>query len=444
MLQRLLTSVFSIILFLGCSSPVEKERIAIKGPYYYISIGLYFLDDKTDESFIKKSIDETFRLTFTQVESLPDSITENLVSFKWFNNVKEDFPAPDPDYLSYSKGINENEIADLQNPKSAVALSFIGPNTDAAEMQRKIAEYIERISSRRSCLIMDYTTYEAFNSESWKTLRLKNLQPENTYIPAHITIHTYRDTEYCRAVTLGMEKFGLPDLSIQNISCKNQASFGSLMNAVVQLWYEQDSIYYDSTMLVDINSIKNKLAFESLTSDLLEGAKLKATVKLKDIVPHQGDAANKQFEIVFEDTDYEFAQQEQDAIMTSLFGAEDEDISYISHDEELLRLSEEAKINFEKLRSVFNSGLEPGSVLMVKSPFKTSDGGNEWMWVEVTKWSGEDLKGILQNDPFHIPNLKAGAIVDVKQYEMFDYIYYRADGTTEGNKTTELIMKMEQ
>jgi uncharacterized protein YegJ (DUF2314 family) len=70
------------------------------------------------------------------------------------------------------------------------------------------------------------------------------------------------------------------------------------------------------------------------------------------------------------------------------------------------------------------------------------DEGHEWMWVEVTKWTdAKRLEGILWNDPFHIRKLKAGAKVTVATEEVFDYIFYHADGREEGNETGVLMEK---
>lgn len=66
------------------------------------------------------------------------------------------------------------------------------------------------------------------------------------------------------------------------------------------------------------------------------------------------------------------------------------------------------------------------------------------MWVEITKWEDDVIYGTLQNDPYDIAGLKAGARVSVKQEDVFDYIYYKPDGTYEGNTTGELIMKFKE
>ena len=94
------------------------------------------------------------------------------------------------------------------------------------------------------------------------------------------------------------------------------------------------------------------------------------------------------------------------------------------------------------LRKQFAEGLEPGEYILVKAPFKTPEGGNEWMWIEVTEWSGNNIRGVLNNEPFYVPSLHSGQIVEIRQEDVFDYIRRHPDGTQEGNETGEIIKKM--
>ncbi|MFW5739820.1 MAG: DUF2314 domain-containing protein [Myxococcota bacterium] len=77
---------------------------------------------------------------------------------------------------------------------------------------------------------------------------------------------------------------------------------------------------------------------------------------------------------------------------------------------------------------------------MVKAPFKTASGGNEWMWVEVISWQGSTIRGVLQNVPYDMPGLKQGARVEVEESAIFDYIYTSSDGGQVGNETDALLL----
>ena len=96
------------------------------------------------------------------------------------------------------------------------------------------------------------------------------------------------------------------------------------------------------------------------------------------------------------------------------------------------------------LQRDFNAGLQPGELIEVKAPFKTPDGGNEWMWVEISSWKGNLIRGVLKNEPFNIPDLHSGQVVEIWQGDVFDYIREYPDKRREGNTTGDILEKMRQ
>jgi uncharacterized protein YegJ (DUF2314 family) len=132
----------------------------------------------------------------------------------------------------------------------------------------------------------------------------------------------------------------------------------------------------------------------------------------------------------------------QENMIDSLFGAHDSS-SRIEHSKELLDASRKAREKLPELQKAFNSGLEPGEYVLLKAPFPTPAGGREWMWVEVTKWDKNQIKGILSNDPFEVPDMHSGQIVVVREEDIFDYIRKYQDKHEEGNTTGEIVTKLE-
>ena len=41
----------------------------------------------------------------------------------------------------------------------------------------------------------------------------------------------------------------------------------------------------------------------------------------------------------------------------------------------------------------------------MKAPFATPNGDREWMWVEISSWKDDKIKGLLENEPLNIPSL---------------------------------------
>jgi uncharacterized protein YegJ (DUF2314 family) len=94
-----------------------------------------------------------------------------------------------------------------------------------------------------------------------------------------------------------------------------------------------------------------------------------------------------------------------------------------------------------ELAQRFAKGLPPAERLLLKAPFRTSKGNTEWMWVEVTAWNGEQITRSARQRPLRRPRVKAGATVQVKQPDVFDYYLVKPDGTTEGNETGQILQK---
>ena len=65
----------------------------------------------------------------------------------------------------------------------------------------------------------------------------------------------------------------------------------------------------------------------------------------------------------------------------------------------------------------------------------------EWMWVDVFTWKGDAFEGTLGNPPDHVKALKLGSKVRVKFLEVADFIHRRADKTTAGGYSLDVMRK---
>lgn len=156
-----------------------------------------------------------------------------------------------------------------------------------------------------------------------------------------------------------------------------------------------------------------------------------------------GDPMNRLIEITFDRGIGPDLHAKQEQVVGAAFGREDS-VAQIKHDEELKNASRRSRTKLPALQVEFNKGLAPGEFIQVKAPFDTPDGGHEWMWVEVSSWKGDKITGLLKNEPFNIPTLHGGQVVEVSESKVFDYIWRHADGTQDGNETGKLIEKRSQ
>lgn len=425
-----------IILSLLLASCSSQNKINILNKNFENYIGIYFLnnDSITIENF--KILADKKIPRFKKLDSM-----DSLVSFDaYYVTVEKDLTSKlDTNTLKYTR-LSVDEKIKLSRARSKMFATFTGPTKNTYDKQAKISEFIRELTKDRDVLICDYNSYEWFNSNSWEINRIDNFRDSIKDVVHQITIHVYRDSEFCRAVSIGLNKFGLPEISIKELPCSNQNTYVSLLNAVIQTLAEKPFINSDSTVNIDLSHIKNNVVRSSLRTDLKSNAKEKVRIRLKKCTPEEGDNECTQLSLVFDNGSS--VQEGEDYVVSKLFGKSDDIIIHINHDSLLLSVSTKERQRLPELRKMFNNGLAPGYSILVKAPFKIESGGNEWMWVEVTKWTSDSIVGVLQNDPFEIRNLKAGAIVSIKESELFDYILNKPDGTFEGNETGKLIEKI--
>jgi uncharacterized protein YegJ (DUF2314 family) len=300
----------------------------------------------------------------------------------------------------------------------------------AAELQRLTGGFL-----------WDEETREAFSPDAWS----RRQQSWTGGVPDardHVTIHVYRHGDLVRLVTLGMIKFGLPDVAVEDVATSSTRSMGSLVNLTCQLLVEGTELERAGELEVSIDALRCPACRESLTSSLEAGATRRASLALGQGTLEEGDADNRLIEIAFPGP-APTLQERHFQLLSSLFGASDSLVK-VEHDAALLEASRRARTTVLAMKPRYREGPPDLETLLVKTPFDVPGGGTEWMWVEVVRWQGSTIEGILMNDPFEIPDLQAGARVRVRDQDIFDYILHKADGTTEGNETAELLERQAQ
>lgn len=91
------------------------------------------------------------------------------------------------------------------------------------------------------------------------------------------------------------------------------------------------------------------------------------------------------------------------------------------------------------VRSAVTAGLPPGEAIAVSVPFPSSDGGREYLWVELQRWEGSILGGVVVTQPSTTRSVQKGQSVTVEQAQVFDYVWKHADGSREGNTTAPFL-----
>ncbi|MEL7313145.1 MAG: DUF2314 domain-containing protein [Pseudomonadota bacterium] len=435
-MKRLFLSLTVLLCSFAQADEPVSERLAI---YEY---ALYALPDSDGDpkATLEALVKDEFS-SFTIVDEVEGPPTEPLLLVTMLNDAQTSYAPPDMDYIAYAgRGLTRQQALAVQDCEDVLIVNIGYPASMTDTMFPKALELMAAVAAEHDSLLWDEATREIFSPAAWREQRIETWNDGVPNAQDHTTIHAYKNGDYVRAITLGMEKFGLPDIAVNDFAWSNGQSVGSLINLVTQTLVEGGDFNDDFSLDVDIEAVRNDQVKTSLLDAVLDNAQLSLNVQFKPEEPEQGDPDNFILEIRF-DTDPSLSvQEQQDVLISELFGARDS-IVMVDHNAKILAASEAARKKLPGLRDDFVAGLEPGEFIHVKAPFETPEGGNEWMWVEVVSWEGTSIRGLLQNDPYYIPDLRAGAEVEVSMDDVFDYIRRLADGTSEGNETGALIME---
>jgi uncharacterized protein YegJ (DUF2314 family) len=376
------------------------------------------------------------------VESAPAQASDLTAAIRQIENPALEASLPDADYLQrFGKGITEDQAQGIGASKSGWRLVYAYPAREAAQALAAVDRSVLELARRSDALIWDADTGVLYAPEHFRELRVDAPGAHDSVLQ-HTTIHAYQDAEHVRSVSLGMSRFGLPDLVIEQLSWATHRSLATLMIGIAQQMVEGAEPDATGTFAFDARAIRNAAVREEVMADSIGNASHSGRPRLVAVAARAGDADNPLLAIRFDDYtgNDEFARQE--TAIANIFGWRDE-IKRIEHSDELRSASDAARARLPQLRRDFEAGLEPGEYIQVKAPFPTPDGGHEWMWVEVTAWEEHVIHGLLRNEPFDIPALQAGQKVEVDPEEVFDYLRQFADGRQEGNSTSEIIARMQ-
>lgn len=356
------------------------------------------------------------------------------------------YPVPEASYFKHSgHGLTDKDIVGFQKTTHATCLVLVAPRDDVWKQGRKFTELVYEYAVATGAYIWDSATRECFTSASWKQKRLDSWPEDGVpHMASQFAIHLYHadpETSYLRAITLGMEKFALPDMVIEQLVGSDNRPAGNLIGLVCQSLAEQPVLKDGGKEVFRLDALKPGTFRTEMEPSLEKGATKEITLALLKGRRQKGDPDNHLLEISFRHGAGKTEDERRQDLLSRLWGSSDSIIG-VKHTEEILEASKRARTKLGTLRAPFQQGLPTGSRLLVKAPFARDDEGEEWMWVEVLKWpDSKTMEGLLQNDPFYIRKLKAGAKVKVKTEELFDYILFRADGTSEGNETGQLMKK---
>lgn len=377
------------------------------------------------------------------IDEFLEDVAGPLLTATVVEDAQTELPPPQGDSLQYfTRDLSDAELSTLAASSHVLVLTFAHPQRLALPALARADRVAYDVAQALDGVLYDVELRRAVGAARWQSGRLASGAEALPSVIEHTAIHAYRDGDWIRSVTVGMRKLGLPELAATEVSAGNSTQVAWLINAIGQRMIEGQRPDPEGWFDLDLRTIKHLEVRERITAEVKSNGTAKGRFQLTATHPQEGDADNLLLALGFDAYDGPDTSARQNAAVSEVFGRTDT-VKYIAHDDELEAASQRAREQLPALRNVVQRGLKPGELVQVKLPFATPDGGSEWMWVEVLRWNGDTIEGVLSNEPFNIPDLHAGQRVQGSMDDVFDYLYQRADGAIEGNETTEIILRMQ-
>ena len=430
-------SVVAGMIALVTASVAAQAPATAKGDPIIFEFALYFSPKPSADpaqELRRLLADHTLRLRALDAADFAEAMAT--VSPHWVP-LADYAPPSASSFRFFGLGVEAEEAPKLAAAERVFILVFSTPQHGALVANRSACALLADLAQATQGRIWDEETRQLYSVERWRADRLESWQGNLPDLTKHVTMHAYANPELVRIITLGMRKFGLPDLVVAEIPSQHTRPFGNFINAFMQRLVEGQRPD-DSKMMLTLADIRHVAVRSRSLENPGKGARGVVLVSTRLVAPEQGDPKNTLWQLDFPEAKFSGTTERAMWGANELFGSTDSVTGVAPGDPEMAAARARARKAFFAQEDRFRAGLDFKEHLIVKAPF-VAGVQTEYMWVEVVKWGEKILEGVLTSDPYYVKNIRAGSRVTVRLDDIYDYILYKPDGTQEGNETGRLL-----
>ena len=252
-----------------------------------------------------------------------------------------------------------------------------------------------------------------------------------------IVVQLFRQEDgTARALTLGLMRFGCPDLTLQGANMSAGPRLAELLNAAASKLAAGETQTPISLGLADVARVVGRLPAELNATP--EGAR---PIELEVVAPEreEGDPDNELAELVPKDGS---TREAWDSVVASIFGVP-ATVTTETDDKELGDVAAHARGSLGKAIARFEAG---AGEFFVRGPFVIPpdarlDGGplTEMLWVAVASCDAKLCTGVLSSEPTYVTNLAAAKTTSVERAHAVDWMIRGRDGGTTGGESLRVL-----
>ena len=412
---------------------MENNKIKLGEPDIFIHYALFFGKQKNELN--SKDLSKQCDLKGIEIISGFESFADKPSIIIKHQDVDQ-LPVPSLQALQYfGRGFDQAKADNIMDSNYSVSFIGVGPFDKNHALLKSITICIDDLAKKYNAFVYDVADSLIFTSEAFTNIRANEIS-QGYFSSSQFGVRAYRVEEGVRSVSMGLEKFGQPNLAIENFSEHHMGYIDKLFTLVIQHVIESDEKVLPGSISIDIKNISNPVIQKNMHSSVVQNGTGKATLVLKKTVPFDGDPSEL-LAISFENPPGDSLWVEQAKLLRSVFGR-DREISNVPDSVSLETAIESAKMRAKDILEEGHALEKDGMRLLVAVALEET---KEVIWVEVIEWEGVKGKGILLSNPIHTKSLSSGMKYEFKYASIMDFKLYGSDGIVEQGGVDELARK---
>ncbi|MBX3258603.1 MAG: DUF2314 domain-containing protein [Labilithrix sp.] len=350
----------------------------------------------------------------------------------------EDLILPPEDTMdTVAPGLTPSERVSARAKRTAVVIRTQGDLTPEQVPARAVFAATAVLAEALTGFVYDEVARRIVTAHDAASHAIVVALGEPAFARKHIVVQLYRqDDGTARLLTLGMQRFGSPDLSIRGANMASGPMLAEVINAAASQIAHGASGSAITVTLADVARVVGKTPAE--LSANADGAR---PVELDVVTPEriEGDPANEMAELVPKGG---ATREAWDTVVATLFGVTPSTTAAVD-DPELAGVAEDARRSLPAAIERFEAG---EGELFVKGPFPIPeearvDGGasTETLWLAAASCDARRCTGVLSNEPSYATNIALGKTTSVKRDEAVDWMIHRRDGGVVGGESIKVL-----
>lgn len=321
--------------------------------------------------------------------------------------------------------LTPKERESVHERRAAVVVRVRGDGTKDHVPARALFAVSALLADKLDGLVWDETTRRVESAAQTKQRAITVPLGAPAFFPRAIVIQFYRQGDgTARLVTLGMSRFGAPDLSLRGCSMAAGAMLVDVINAIASsIVRGKDTLPLSVTPFDLQRTGGESVSFEVADAERVQGD----PDDFLELVPAGSNGSSR---------------ESWDAVVKKLFGESARSVE-TKFDKTLETAAARARKELPAVLKRFAAG---EGELFVWGPFtippdERADGGpvDEWLWVKVVSCDDTACTGALSNRPMYATNIASGKTTSLPRSKIADWQLRYADGGITGGDTTKML-----